>query len=79
VVTEAAALEGGADALGTDALAVEQLTTTIVAPGRNGPFVAVPVAVGSSADVAACRVELRDAGRGDRVVATTVLRMRAVS
>lgn len=79
VITETAALEAGAEALGTDALAVEQLTTTIVAPGRSGPFVAVPVAVGSSADVAACRIELRDAGRGDRVVATTVLRMRAVS
>jgi hypothetical protein len=79
VVTEAAALEAGAEALGTDALCVDQLATTIVAPGRVGPFVAVPVSVGASGDVAACRVELRDGGRDDRVVATTVVRMRRVS
>ncbi|MCV7282380.1 hypothetical protein H7J88_22365 [Mycolicibacterium flavescens] len=78
VITEAAALEAGAGALGSDTVSVEQLTTTIVAPGRTGPFVAVPVTVGSSGDVAACRVELRDAGRDDRVVATTVLRMRRI-
>ena len=79
VVTEAAALDAGADALGTDCVGVDQLTTTIVAPGRVGPFVAVPVSVGASGDVAACRVELRDAGRDDRVVATTVVRISRVS
>ena len=79
VVTEAAALEAGAEALGTDALGVDQIATTIVAPGRVGPFVAVPVAVGVSGDVAGCRVELRDGGRDDRVVATTVVRMRRIS
>lgn len=78
VVTEAAALEAGAEALGTDALGVDQLTTTIVAPGRVGPFLAVPVSVGASGDVAGCRVELRDSGREHRVVATTVLRMRRI-
>jgi len=79
VVTEAAALEAGAGALDTDALCVDQLTTTIVAPGRTGPFVAVPVSVGVSGDSAACRVELRDNGRDDRVVAISVVRMRRVS
>ncbi len=74
VVTEAAALEAGAEALNTDALGVDQLTMTIMAPGRVGPFVAVPVSVGVSGDVAGCRVELRDRGRDDRLVATTVVR-----
>jgi acyl-coenzyme A thioesterase PaaI-like protein len=78
VVTEAAAIEAGASVLGTDALCVDQLATTIVAPGRVGPFVAVPVSVGTSDDSAACRVELRDYGRDDRLVATTVLRMRRI-
>jgi hypothetical protein len=79
VITEAAALDAGSEALGTDGLSVDQLTTTIVAPGRVGPFVAVPVSVGASGDVAACRVELRDSGRDDRVVSTTVVRMSRVS
>jgi hypothetical protein len=79
VVTEAAALAAGSDALGTDSVCVDALATTIAAPGRVGPFVAVPVSVGASGDVAACRVELRDGGRDDRVVATTVVRMRRVS
>jgi hypothetical protein len=78
VVTEAAAIEAGADALGTDELCVDQLSTTIVAPGRIGPFVAAPVSVGPGGASAACRVELRDSGRDERVVATTVLRMRRV-
>ena len=79
VVTETAAIEAGTRALGTDDLAVDQLTMTIVAPGRVGPFVAVPVSVGASGDIAGCRVELRDAGRDARVVAATVVRMRRVS
>ena len=77
VVTESAALEAGAKALGTDSLAIDQMAMTIVAPGRAGPFVAVPVAVGAGADGAVCRVELRDTGRDDRVVAITTVRMRA--
>ena len=79
VVTEAAAIDAGSRALDTDDVGVDQLTMTIVAPGRVGPFVAVPVSVGTSGDVAACRVELRDGGRDDRVVATMVVRMRRVS
>lgn len=79
VVTEAAALEAGAEALGTDALCVDQIATTIVAPGRVGPFVAVPVSVGVSGDAAGCRVELRDHGRDDRTVAATTLRISRVN
>jgi hypothetical protein len=79
VVTEAAAVDAGAQALGTDDVGVDQLTMTIVAPGRVGPFVAVPVSVGTSGAMAACRVELRDAGRDDRLVATTVVRISRVS
>jgi hypothetical protein len=79
VVTEAAAIDAASHALGTDHVGVDQLSMTIVAPGRVGPFVAVPVSVGTSGDVGACRVELRDSGRDDRVVATTVVRMRRVS
>ncbi|MGV0793288.1 hypothetical protein [Mycolicibacterium sp. XJ1819] len=76
VVTEAAALHVCAAELGTEQLAVEQLTTTIMAPGREGPFVADPLSVGVFGDSAACRIALRDSGKDDRLVATTVVRLR---
>jgi hypothetical protein len=79
VVTETAAIDAGVRALGTVDVGVDQLTMTIVAPGRVGPFVAVPVLVGASEAMAACRVELRDAGRKDRLVATTVVRISRLS
>jgi hypothetical protein len=78
VMTEAAALDAGARALGTDLLRVDQLATTIVAPGRNGPFVATPVGIAASGDSAICRVELRDGGRGERLVAATTVRMSRI-
>jgi hypothetical protein len=78
VVIEAAALVAGAQSLGTDALHVDHLGMTIVAPGRNGPFVAVPVSTAASGDSAVCRVELLDGGRGDRLVAATVVRMSRI-
>lgn len=77
VVTEAAAIEAAAEALGTDALSVEHLGLTIVAPGRSGPFVANPVLVAAQSDTAGCRVELRDYGRDDRLVARAFVRLRA--
>jgi hypothetical protein len=77
VVTEAAAIEAATNALSTDALAVEHLGLTIVAPGRSGPFVATPVLVAAPSDSVGCRVELRDRGRDDRLVATAFVRLRA--
>jgi acyl-coenzyme A thioesterase PaaI-like protein len=77
VVTEAAAIEAAAAALGTDALSVEHLGLTIVAPGRSGPFVANPVLVAAQSDTVGCRIELRDHGRDNRLVATAFVRLRA--
>ena len=77
VVTEAVALEHAAQTLGIDALSVDALTMTMVAPGRVGPFVATPVFSAVDADTAGCRVELRDEGRENRLVAATFVRMRA--
>jgi hypothetical protein len=77
VVTEAVALESAAEALGTDELVVEHLAMTVVAPGRVGPFIAAPVFVAVEGDSVGCRVELRDAGRGDRLIAGTFVRMQA--
>jgi hypothetical protein len=77
VVTEAAALEHAAQTLGTDALSVDGLATTMVAPGRVGPFVATPVFSAFEADSAGCRVELRDRGRENRLVAATFVRVQA--
>jgi acyl-coenzyme A thioesterase PaaI-like protein len=77
VVTEATAIEAAAEALGTGDLAVEHLGMTIVAPGRTGPFVATPVLVATREGTVGCRVELRDHGRDDRLVATAFVRLRA--
>jgi acyl-coenzyme A thioesterase PaaI-like protein len=76
VVTETAALEAAAEAAGTDALEVEHLALTIVAPGRTGPFVAEPVFVAEGPRSIGCRVEFRDYGREKRLVATAFVRMR---
>jgi hypothetical protein len=78
VVTEAAAIEAATEALGTGKVAVEHLGMTIVAPGRTGPFVARPVLVATHADTAGCRVELRDQGHDDRLVATAFVRLHAL-
>jgi hypothetical protein len=78
VVTETAAIEAATEALGTDALAVEHLGLTIVAPGRSGPFVATPVLVAARSDTVGSRVELRDRGRDDRLVAAASVRLRAL-
>lgn len=78
VVTEAAALEAAARALGSDALRVDHLSMTITAPGRMGPFVATPVVVGVGSGEVACRIELRDQGRDGRLVAATAVQMRAI-
>jgi hypothetical protein len=77
VITEAVALDCASDTLGTDELVVEHLAMTVVAPGRVGPFIATPVYTAVEGDSVGCRVELRDAGRGDRLIAATSLRMRA--
>lgn len=77
VITEAAALRATSAAVDTDALAVEHLGLTIVAPGRSGPFVATPVLVAARGDTVGCRVELRDHGREARLVASAFVRIRA--
>jgi hypothetical protein len=77
VVTEAVALECAAGELGTEALVVEHLAMTVVAPGRVGPFTATPVFTAIEGDSVGCRVTLRDAGRGDRLIAATFVRMHA--
>lgn len=77
VVTEAVALQCAAAELGTDELVVEHLGMTVVAPGRVGPFIAAPVFSAIEGDSVGCRVELRDAGRGDRLIAATFVRLQA--
>ncbi|MGV0079110.1 hypothetical protein ACRU13_09925 [Mycobacterium colombiense] len=76
VITEAVALEAAAQAAGTDELSIEHLALTIVSPGRVGPFVATPVFVAAQTDTVGCRVELRDHGRADRLVAAAFVRLR---
>ena len=69
VAFEAAALELAAAHAGADALQAEDWNVLFVAPGRVGPFVVDGSALGGSLGRTACRLSLRDAGRGDRLVA----------
>jgi hypothetical protein len=77
VVSEAVALGQAARTLGTDELTVDCLSMTMVAPGRVGPFVAAPVFCAVDTDTVGCRVELRDAGRENCLVAAAFVRMQA--
>jgi hypothetical protein len=76
VAAETVALEHAAQTLGTDVLSVDWLSMTMVAPGRVGPFVATPVFAAVDAGIVGCRVELRDAGRSNSLVAAAFLRMQ---
>lgn len=76
VITETAALEAAARAVGHDRLRVQNLSMTLVAPARVGPFVARPVCMVTHGNSVSCRVELRDEGRG-RVVAVATYSMAA--
>jgi hypothetical protein len=79
VVTESAALEAIGRAAGDVPIAVEHFAMTIVSPGRTGPFVATAdVRESRGGDVYGSRVELRDGGHDDRLVARTFVRARAV-
>jgi acyl-coenzyme A thioesterase PaaI-like protein len=78
VVSEAAALDAAGAHFDGRPLAVEVLATSIVSPGRSGPFVAGASVLAGTTDAIGCRVELRDEGRDDRLVARTFLRIRAV-
>jgi hypothetical protein len=51
---------------------------TIVAPGRSGPFVATPVFVSARGETAGCRIELRDHGHDNRLVASAFVRVSVV-
>jgi hypothetical protein len=69
IVAEAVALEYAAQTLGTDALSSDSLSMTMVAPGLVGPFVATPVFSAVDTETVGCRVELRDAGHANCLVA----------
>src|SRR5690606_17237402 len=68
VLLEVAAEELAVAAAGADQLQVEDWTVLFVARGSVGPFVADGEALHGADRRIACRVALRDEGRGDRVV-----------
>ena len=77
IVAEAVALEHATLTLDTDMLSVDSLSMTMVAPGLVGPFVAQPVFSAVDTETVGCRVELRDTGRGNCLVAAGFVRMQA--
>jgi hypothetical protein len=75
VVSEAVALEAAQRLIDDGAVRVEHLATSIVNPGRVGPFVATPEAFATAGGTFGCRVELRDEGKDGRLVARTFVRI----
>lgn len=69
IVLETAATALAARAGGTDALQIEAWSVMFTARGTHGPFVAEGAAIVGRPGRVGCTVELRDAGRGDRIVA----------
>ena len=78
VVFEAAATELAARQAGTDAIRVEDWTVMFVARGTDGPFVVDGAASSGNYGRIACRLSLRDQGRGGRIVASAVGVFRVV-
>jgi hypothetical protein len=71
VLSEAAAI----DAAGTP-VDVEHLSMTIVSPGRTGPFVAAAEILPGKGRALGARVELRDEGHDNRLVARSFVQLR---
>ncbi len=76
VTTESAALNALAEAAGTPSLDIETSSTRLVRAGRRGPFVAKAECIGRSGEVLAARVEMRDHGLDDQLIATAFVRAR---
>ena len=77
VVSEAAALDAIGVSAGTSGVDVETSSIRLVQAGRRGPFVATAEVIGHTGGTFACRTEMRDQGRDDRVIATGFFRARA--
>jgi hypothetical protein len=76
VVLEAAATELAVRDAGTAALRIEDWTVMFVARGTDGPFVVDGVVSDGNYGRIACRLSLRDQGRGNRIVASAVAMFR---
>jgi hypothetical protein len=72
IALEAAATELAIRYASTDAIRVEDWTVMFVARGTDGPFVVDGAASGGGYGRIACRLSLRDEGRGGRIVASAV-------
>ena len=76
VVLEAAATELAERHAGTTAIRVEDWTVMFVARGTDGPFVVDRAITDGGYGRIACRLALRDQGRGNRIVASAVAMFR---
>jgi uncharacterized protein (TIGR00369 family) len=70
-----------AAALGLESpmVATEQLSVSFLAPGRVGPMRATAVPLRLGRDSAVSEVKVVDVGRGDRLVASALVSLRALS
>lgn len=78
VVLEAAAVDVVSATVGTDRLQVEDWQVMFVAPGTVGPFVATGQAIAGRLGSVACRLTLRDEGKGGRVVSSALATFKVV-
>lgn len=78
VVLEAAAADLAEQEAGNNAIRIEDWTVMFVARGTDGPFVVDGTVSTGGYGRIACRLSLRDQGRGNRVVATAVAMYRGI-
>jgi acyl-coenzyme A thioesterase PaaI-like protein len=78
VVTERAGFEAVAAHAGTTNLRLDTFATTILRPCRIGPFVCTPEVLPGSDRTVGVRVEMRDEGNDNRLVAANFLRYTVV-
>ncbi len=71
-----AALNALAAAAGTTKLDIETSSTRLVRAGRRGSLVALAESVGRIGGLLAARVEMRDRGVDDQLIATAFVRAR---
>lgn len=79
IVLEAAALELAASEMGDDRLQIEDWVVMYTARGKVGPFLTAGSAVAGDLGRCVARMELRDEGNQDRLVATALAVFRPAS
>ncbi len=78
ILAEGAAFQVAGGSAGRSALAIEELSTQLLAPARVAPISAIGEVLAVTDDVVDCRIEVREEGGSGRLAAATIARFRVV-